>query len=219
MSKDSNVQVIERARENVKALKFAAAQHAFKAIREEIEHDLELAEIVLAGLTTLSNLGYTYHGGQLWKPPVGLPPSYINNDRAELDAYRNASKEPVAEVVAWSHSEKTGRTCDVRLLRFDLKPCLLYAAPQIQPVSEPYKLPTGWIAVPVEPTENMIIEGFESKPDESFSTPEVWEAYQAMSGCQQAAHRAKLCWSAMLAAAPKMDDVNSSVRELAPKKQ
>ncbi|WP_186436517.1 hypothetical protein [Enterobacter chengduensis] len=31
----------------------------------------------------------------------------------------------------------------------------------------------------------------------------VWEAYEAMSGCQQAAHRAKLCWSAMLTAAPK----------------
>ncbi|WP_435954141.1 hypothetical protein [Dryocola sp. BD626] len=139
--------------------------------------------------------------------------------QVQLQEYRNASNKPVAEVVAWSHSEKTGRTCDVRLLRFDLKPCLLYAAPQIQPVSEPYKLPTGWIAVPVEPTENMIIEGFESEPDESFSTPGVWEAHQAMSGCQQAAYRAKLCWSAMLAAAPKMDDVNSSVRKLAPKKQ
>lgn len=92
-------------------------------------------------------------------------------------------------------------------------------AEQFEPVSEPYKLPAGWIAVPVEPTENMIIEGFESEPDESFSTPEVWEAYQAMSGCQQASHRAKLCWSAMLAAAPKMDDVNSSVKELTPKKQ
>lgn len=30
-----------------------------------------------------------------------------------------------------------------------------------------------------------------------------WEAYVAMSGCQQAAHRAKLCWVAMVAAIPK----------------
>lgn len=64
-------------------------------------------------------------------------------------------------------------------------------------------VPDGWVMVPIEPTENMIVEGFESEPDESFSDADVWEAYEAMSGCQQAAHRAKLCWSAMLAAAPK----------------
>ncbi len=64
-------------------------------------------------------------------------------------------------------------------------------------------IPDGYVMVPVEPTEKMVIEGFESEPDEFFSKSEVWEAYQEMSGCQQAAHRAKLCWSAMLAAAPK----------------
>ncbi|MGM8949038.1 hypothetical protein [Enterobacter asburiae] len=69
-------------------------------------------------------------------------------------------------------------------------------------------IPDGWVMVPVEPTENMIVEGFESEPDESFSDPAVWEEYQAMSGCQQAAHRAKLCWAAMIAAAPKPGDSN-----------
>ncbi|ELT0931639.1 hypothetical protein [Enterobacter roggenkampii] len=64
-------------------------------------------------------------------------------------------------------------------------------------------IPDGWVMVPVEPTEKMVIEGFESEPDEFFSKSEEWEAYQEMSGCEQAAHRAKLCWSAMLAAAPK----------------
>lgn len=64
-------------------------------------------------------------------------------------------------------------------------------------------IPDGWVAVPIEPTEDMIVNGFESEPDESFSDAEVWEAYDAMSGCQQAAHRAKLCWAAMIAAAPK----------------
>lgn len=66
-------------------------------------------------------------------------------------------------------------------------------------------IPDGWVMVPIEPTEDMIINGFESEPDESFSDAEVWEAYDAMSGCQQAAHRAKLCWSAMISAAPKPD--------------
>lgn len=56
--------------------------------------------------------------------------------------------------------------------------------------------------VPKVPTEDMIVAGFESEPDEPFSEPEVWEEYQIMSGCQQAAHRARLCWAAMLAAIP-----------------
>ncbi|WP_336660255.1 hypothetical protein [Enterobacter asburiae] len=74
---------------------------------------------------------------------------------------------------------------------------VLYSAPPMP------ALANGWVVVPVEPTEDMIVHGFESEPDESFSDADVWEAYEAMSGCQQAAHRAKLCWSAMLAAAPK----------------
>nr|WP_230683276.1 hypothetical protein [Enterobacter hormaechei] len=65
-------------------------------------------------------------------------------------------------------------------------------------------IPDGWVMVPVEPTEDMIVNGFESEPDESFSDEREWEAYDAMSECQQAAHRAKLCWTAMIAAAPKV---------------
>ena len=60
----------------------------------------------------------------------------------------------------------------------------------------------GYVMVPKQPTERMVIDGFESEPDETFSEPEVWEAFQKMSGCEQAAYRARLCWAAMLAAAP-----------------
>lgn len=73
----------------------------------------------------------------------------------------------------------------------------------VKPGNSP-AIPDGYALVPVEPTEHMIVEGFESEPDEFFSDEEVWEAYDAMSGCQQAAHRAKLCWAAMIAAAPKI---------------
>lgn len=59
-----------------------------------------------------------------------------------------------------------------------------------------------WKLVPVHPTDNMVINGFESEPDECFTDEKVWEQYQQMTGCQQAAFRAKLCWAAMLAAAP-----------------
>ncbi|EJM9694860.1 TPA: hypothetical protein J5G41_003896 [Escherichia coli] len=64
-------------------------------------------------------------------------------------------------------------------------------------------IPDGYALVPVDPTEEMIIQGFESEPDESFSDENEWEAYNAMSGCKQAAHRAKLCWAAMIAASQK----------------
>jgi hypothetical protein len=60
----------------------------------------------------------------------------------------------------------------------------------------------GWKLVPVEPTMEMVMADFESWPDPIFSKPEEWAAYEAMSGCQQAAHRARLCYAAMLAADP-----------------
>ena len=69
--------------------------------------------------------------------------------------------------------------------------------------AQPVTVPDGYVLVPVEPTEDMVINGFESEPDEHFSDSSAWEAYNAMSGCQQAAHRATLCWAAMIAAAPK----------------
>ncbi len=64
-------------------------------------------------------------------------------------------------------------------------------------------IPDGWVMVPVEPTGDMNVNGFESEPDESFSDEKDWEAYDAMSGCQQATHRAKHCWAAMIKTAPK----------------
>lgn len=81
----------------------------------------------------------------------------------------------------------------------------LDSSPKIagSPSSNSPVIADGWVMVPVEPTEDMIVNGFESEPDESFSDEREWEAYDAMSGCQQAAHRAKLCWAAMIAAAPK----------------
>lgn len=74
-----------------------------------------------------------------------------------------------------------------------------------EPVSQHYTLRDGWVAVPVEPTEAMVIAGFEAELREEFRDPEAWEAFEAMSGCEQAAHRAKLCWAAMIAAAPQQE--------------
>ncbi|VBD52258.1 hypothetical protein [Burkholderia pseudomallei] len=49
----------------------------------------------------------------------------------------------------------------------------------------------------------MAVNGFESCPDEHFSDPEEWDALEKMTGCQQAAHKARLCYAAMIAAAPQ----------------
>lgn len=75
-----------------------------------------------------------------------------------------------------------------------------------QPVSDGCKVPEGWKLVPIEATEEMLIDGFESEPDEGFSEEAEWEKYQSMNGCEKAKHRARLCWSAMLAAAPGGQD-------------
>lgn len=66
-------------------------------------------------------------------------------------------------------------------------------------------VPDGWKLVPIEPTERMVIDGFESAPTVLFSKLGEWEAYEAMSGCQRAAHLTRLCWAAMLAAAPEVE--------------
>lgn len=70
-----------------------------------------------------------------------------------------------------------------------------------QQAAAPGALP-GWQWVPVEPNIGMVTSGFESAPDEFFSPTEEWAAYAEMTGCQKAAHRARLCYAAMLAAAP-----------------
>ncbi|WP_459176925.1 hypothetical protein [Ewingella americana] len=80
-------------------------------------------------------------------------------------------------------------------------PIDIYTTPQ--PAHTEQVIQDGWKLVPIEPTEDMIVNGFESEPDKTFSDDDDWEAYDAMSGCEQAAHRAKLCWAAMLASSPK----------------
>ncbi|RFS80616.1 hypothetical protein D0U00_04295 [Leclercia adecarboxylata] len=66
-------------------------------------------------------------------------------------------------------------------------------------------VPDGYVLVPVEPTESMIIAGFEAELREEFRDPDAWEAYEAMSGCEQAALRAKWCWAEMVKAAPQQE--------------
>lgn len=50
---------------------------------------------LLAAEQTLLNLGYTYQGGQLWKPPLGKAPDFDRNDSnaallREIDTHMRA---------------------------------------------------------------------------------------------------------------------------------
>ncbi|EBX0629777.1 hypothetical protein DQY69_06640 [Salmonella enterica subsp. enterica serovar Abony] len=65
-------------------------------------------------------------------------------------------------------------------------------------------VPDGYALVPIVPTEDMVINGFESEPDPHFSDEKVWAEYEALSGCR----RAELCWAAMIKAAPKPEGNN-----------
>lgn len=69
-SKLTREQLHERARENVKALKMASRQTAFKSAREEILADLQLAELALAAIdqkpasepiTVTDDMAYAFH--------------------------------------------------------------------------------------------------------------------------------------------------------------
>jgi hypothetical protein len=126
----------------------------------------------------------------------------LANALRELLALREASKQPVGfrcrrndGLGEWSYIyHRAPDAFDIKHLMIEY----LYTAPQ------PAVVPDGWKLVPIEPTENMVVSGFESEPDSFFSDPDEWRAYKAMSGCQQAAHKAKLCWAAMLDAAPQV---------------
>lgn len=114
--------------------------------------------------------------------PVSVPDAYVRDERGRM--MLNGRQEPrIGYSAGWN-------AC---------RAAMLQGADGNSPV-----IPDGWVMVPVEPTEDMIVNGFESEPDESFSDEKEWEVYEAMSGCQQAAHRAKLSWAAMISAAPKI---------------
>lgn len=144
-----------------------------------------------------------------------MPPPLVTSERAELENYRNAQQvvpgEAISRAVDGIMATYADSTDECRkLVRRHIEDACRAAMLQDkteQPQNTQQNIPEiihgGWVLVPIEPTEDMIIQGFESEPNESFSDEKEWEAYEAMSGCQQAAHRAKLCWAAMLAAAPQ----------------
>lgn len=106
-SKLTREQLLERARENVKALKMASRQTAFESAREEILADLQLAELALSAMdsepvayTDERNLGYIDRGREtayLW--------GKHNTEVGDIALYRHAQPAPDREQIRNEHAE------------------------------------------------------------------------------------------------------------------
>ncbi|KAA8667409.1 hypothetical protein [Pantoea dispersa] len=121
----------------------------------------------------------------------------MNNFPAMTEERRQELIE-LCEAVLAGHVQYGGDTNEEDIYKIALAALNASPAPVL-------RVQDGWKLVPIEPTEDMVIRGFESAPDEVLSDADVWEAFNAMSGCQQAAHKARLCYAAMLAAAPEAE--------------
>ncbi|HBN7049657.1 TPA: hypothetical protein L3360_001241 [Escherichia coli] len=177
----------EHAEENVKALRLAVKQHAFKDIRDAIEMDLKVAEFALAAMDAepvavingaREPVLYGEHigiaiGTHLYTAPpapVSVPDEVIVllnhlEDVLPDDAFN------LIDVKTWNNVSMLSRP-DV------------YRAAMLQAGNSPV-VPDGWQLVPVEPTENML--------DAAYSFPASTE------------DRMRKQYVAMLAAAPQQE--------------
>lgn len=131
------------------------------------------------------------HSTPLYAAPQLPQPAVVPGEMSEID-----SVEFIVRAAPYSKTEAAQMAWNA---------CRAAMLQDAEPVSQPDTLRDEWVAVPVEPTEGMVIAGFEAELREEFRDPEAWEAFESMSGCEQAAHRAKLCWAAMIAAAPQQE--------------
>ncbi len=55
-----------------------------------------------AATRTLESLGYAYHGGEVWKPPVGQPPAYITWDgKGQPPVGTVCEVKPASDIHGW----------------------------------------------------------------------------------------------------------------------
>lgn len=131
----------------------------------------ELLETTIEGLEQIVNRG--------------MAATFIDTAIIELRRLLKLEKQdPVADVVAW-HKEGEERTCDIRWRRHDVAPGPLYAVPQAPEV------PAGYVLVPIEPTEAMML-------NESSCQHHAWDD----PDCSMRQTR-RFIWKHMVEAAPK----------------
>lgn len=70
--------------------------------------------IELSAIKTLDKLGYTYHGGELWKPPIGDTPEFVeikDDQHSKTVSNRNINRfhekaERINEITHWFDFKK-----------------------------------------------------------------------------------------------------------------
>ena len=131
-------QLIDQARENVRALKMAAVQSAFKEVRPAIELDLNLAEIALAALESRADA----------EPVSGT------QFRAVADLYSIAV--PGGRSV--TYSTDAAEASDYRAMGWAVQEFVKLERYQDAIVGNAPLIPDGYALVPVEPTIAMLDE-------------------------------------------------------------
>ncbi|HHL4067016.1 TPA: DUF551 domain-containing protein [Klebsiella pneumoniae] len=220
-SKLTREQLHERARENVKALKMASRQTAFESAREEILADLQLAELVLAAMDGEPVAWTWHYREQWHVTNDERRASFVakDGDVAVLPLYRHAQPVPVVsadllhtaasaiedllEHTDPNTSYYSGMWADVpgklRAAMFQAK-SLTGNSPVIgidlasgpdRTVEVHYVAPPGYVMVPKEPTEAMMLHN-------SGCQHHAWDD----PDCAMRQTR-RLIWSHMLAAAPQ----------------
>ncbi|EPH0466308.1 DUF551 domain-containing protein [Klebsiella quasipneumoniae] len=220
-SKLTREQLHERARENVKALKMASRQTAFESAREEILADLQLAEMALAAMESEPVAWTWHYREQWHVTNDKCRAEFVakDGDVAVLPLYRHAQPVPVVsadllhtaasaiedllEHTDPNTSYYSGVWADVpgklRAAMFQAK-SLTGNSPVIgidlasgpdRTVEVHYVAPPGYVMVPKEPTEAMMLHN-------SGCQHHAWDD----PDCAMRQTR-RLIWSHMLAAAPQ----------------
>ncbi|HFV0559256.1 TPA: hypothetical protein ACH7TX_000880 [Escherichia coli] len=148
-----------------------------------------------AAVETLESKGYTWHGGQFWKPPIGKAPAYITQERPapvvpDEMPKPDTSKMFVADAVAAISRAEGWNACRAAMLQ-GAEPVSQRDELPYDPQIAAYEkimaqaIPDGYALVPVEPTMAMLDE-FDSIIDHG-------------------AEDSKDAWSRLLAAAPQQE--------------
>jgi hypothetical protein len=155
-------QLIEQAKSSIE--RYTKAVAGFPR-HLNVAMDLELARIALASLEAEAEATNDV-SGPLAHAYKELTPTFMRNHIGVFERY----------------GIYPDGTAGIQSMRIALDGMERRAAMQgkAEPVSQPYKLPDGWVAVPVEPTAEMYDAG-----DRQLATKQVWDAMIAAAPQQE----------------------------------
>lgn len=154
-SKLTREKMLERARENVKALKMASHQRAFESAREEILADLQLAEYALARLEGVDSepVAWTWHYREQW---------HVTNDKCRAEFV--AKDGDVAVLPLYRHAQSAQIS----------EPVLPLQDKDLQGVIDALEHPAGINAAGKQVVRHALVEIQERRKAERDSNPVGW---------------------------------------------